>query len=606
VQYAEVVGNLAYLAFREQGLVIADVSDPSSPEQVSSLQLGSWPEVTFVRVKGDYAYVGMVIGGVWIVDITDPEHPTIVGVYEPVEGGGNAVEVIGDYAFVAASFGTVHVVDLTDRSAPAFLVALPTGSFQVVDLVEVGGRLYVATDESVKIVDVSNPLQPSIVGLVDTSWGGQMDLHVADSTIYVADGNEGLIVLDASNPPNLTWEGSLGGDYAGASGAWARGDVAYLVDSAALHVIDVPDATLPIREHTIPADVQVTLMAQDGPLLFAAGEDGRGLAIVDISNPDQPTYLGGLPPEYQIRDMTAVGDYLYVAADGWGLKIIDISNPLAPFEVGALDTDGSARAVQVLGNYAYVADHQTGLKIVDVSNPGSPSLVGSIGSDEHSDDVVLQPGLAYVADGDGGLRIIDVTDPSNPTQVGQMLSTQGGVDRVLVDGTTAYLVQDSVVTIADVSDPTNLQELGQVYAHSEAEGVWLEGSQLYLATGQGGLQRYNVADPQAPEEAGSYVTTGTATDVLITGDRIFIAGSQQGLHVLERVEPSMDAPTLSYSRVGTQLHLSWEAAYAGYQLEYADALPGSAWTPLNNGASTSMDVPIESAGTRFYRLRSSQ
>ena len=57
-----------------------------------------------------------------------------------------------------------------------------------------------------------------------------------------------------------------------------------------------------------------------------------------------------------VRAVTMVNTYAYVAAGEVGLFVIDISKPVKPKWLGAYDTGGSATGVAVSGNYAYVAD----------------------------------------------------------------------------------------------------------------------------------------------------------------------------------------------------------------------------------------------------------
>ncbi len=100
------------------------------------------------------------------------------------------------------------------------------------------------------------------------------------------------------------------------------------------------------------------------------------------------------------------GSYAYVADDGKGLRIIDISDPANPSETGYYDTPGYAYDVAVAGNYAYIADYYQGLRVIDVSDPAHPVQVGLYDTLGEAYGVAVAGGYAYVADGSGGLVIL--------------------------------------------------------------------------------------------------------------------------------------------------------------------------------------------------------
>ena len=58
------------------------------------------------------------------------------------------------------------------------------------------------------------------------------------------------------------------------------------------------------------------------------------------------------------------GTTAYVADDDTGLQVIDVSDPANPTRLGGYDTSGSARGVAVAGNRVYVADYEKGLRVL--------------------------------------------------------------------------------------------------------------------------------------------------------------------------------------------------------------------------------------------------
>ncbi|HEY0603356.1 MAG TPA: hypothetical protein VGD58_10615, partial [Herpetosiphonaceae bacterium] len=80
--------------------------------------------------------------------------------------------------------------------------------------------------------------------------------------------------------------------------------------------------------------------------------------------------LGGI-----VTVLDVEGSLAYVN-EGHGLAILDISDPAQPSRRSYLQLPDSPAAADVAGTTAYIADTTAGLQIVDVSNPNSPVLLG--------------------------------------------------------------------------------------------------------------------------------------------------------------------------------------------------------------------------------------
>jgi len=146
--------------------------------------------------------------------------------------------------------------------------------------------------------------------------------------------------------------------------------------------------------------------------------------------------------------------FAYVADRYSGLQIIDISDPEKPSFKGIWNTPGEAIDVYVQGSFAYVADGESGLRVIDISSPENPSIVGSCNTLDYAIDVYVQGSYAYVADGISGIQVIDISSPANPAIVGscdtpsyaRAVHVQGGyvyvadhgngrIQKFLIDGT---------------------------------------------------------------------------------------------------------------------------------------------------------------------------
>lgn len=267
-----------------------------------------------------------------------------------------------------------------------------------------GNLAYVAEgSDGLQVIDVSNPAAPVRVGGFNTI-GKAISVQVMGTLAYVADGDAGLQVIDVSNPARPRRLGGLTSGYA--YGVQVVGALAYVaVGFDGLQVIDVSNPAAPVRVGRYDTIGQAASVQVMGPLAYVA-DGAAGLQVIDVSNPAAPVRVGAYYTSDFAYSVQVVGSLAYVAASGAGLQVIDVSDPAAPVPVGGYDTSGSSRLVQVVGNLAYVADGGAGLQVIDVSNPDAPSLLGSLKTSSVAYGVQVVGDRAFVADGRWGLQML--------------------------------------------------------------------------------------------------------------------------------------------------------------------------------------------------------
>jgi len=321
------------------------------------------------------------------------------------------VQVVGNYAYVADASSGLQIIDISNPLTPTLKGNYNT-SGAAYGVQVVGNYAYIADgDPGLQIIDISNPLTPTFKGNYDTS-GTAIDVQVLGNYAYVADDYKGLQIIDISNPLTPT----LQGNYDTSGNAWdvqIVGNYAYVADyESGLQIIDISNPLTPTLKGNYDTSGFAFNVQVVGNYAYVADYES-GLQIIDISNPLTPTLKGNYDSSGFAFDVQVVGNYAYVADHESGLQIIDISNPLTPTLKGNYDTSGYAQGVQVVGNYAYVADASAGLQIIDISNPLTPTLKGNYGAYGYAFDVQVVGNYAYIADGDGGLKIIDVSEFTN-------------------------------------------------------------------------------------------------------------------------------------------------------------------------------------------------
>jgi hypothetical protein len=184
-------GDYAFVADREAGLQVINVSDRQAPWIATTVDL---PDSAYdVALDGNHAYVADHRASLQIVDVTEPLLPLVVGGLLSI-GSARGVTVEGSLAYVTdADWGGMLIVDVSQPTIPEVV-----GSVETPDLAYgvsvIGSTAYIAGHLSgLQVVDVSVATAPRLVGSVGTSdraW----DVASDGAYIYIADGQGGLTV----------------------------------------------------------------------------------------------------------------------------------------------------------------------------------------------------------------------------------------------------------------------------------------------------------------------------------------------------------------------------------------------------------------------------
>ena len=158
-----------------------------------SLEAGA---VTAVGVSGSYAYVGTTLysrpGRFWAVDVADPAHPVAKGSCDLPDALAYArqIQIVGDYAYVAA-WANFYVIDVSNPVQP-FVVGSYTEGLGVLSAQVAGGRATLLVDDidtSVLVaLDISDPAHPAVLAR-QPLVGRDSRCAVEDDLVYVAGGN---------------------------------------------------------------------------------------------------------------------------------------------------------------------------------------------------------------------------------------------------------------------------------------------------------------------------------------------------------------------------------------------------------------------------------
>lgn len=287
------------------------------------------------------------------------------------------------------------------------------------------------------------------------------DIKVVGDLAIIAASQEGLVLVDVSNPEAPAPLGSGATIYSATGCAYAPTDsLAYVTDgSVGAVAYDVGDPENPVYltscQGTHTRDIEV-VETEPGLLHHIFGADGEGgFRIWELRYyPGYDAWFGNGVYHSDIpggaRGICLHGGTAFLAMEQLGLAMFDVTDPTSPVELGTVDTPGEARAVAASDGYAYVADWRAGVQVVDVSDPAAPEIVATIATPGMAAGIFYNDGKVYVADHVGGLRVFDVSDPTAPKAAGYLETPYA----------SGVFVTDSYVFIAD-------RDIGLIVAEQE-------------------------------------------------------------------------------------------------------------------------------------------
>ena len=331
------------------------------------------------------------------------------------------------------------------------------GTFQIGDSIYAG----VSGNFSFTIVNITDPSSPSQVTVLDTTVDSMFALSgreyvVIDGFTYLisgSDDDESVLIINVSNPslPSLVAHITNGADYtgldnpAGTTTVTINSSTYALVtafDGDGVQIIDITDPSNPSPVSTITDGVGgykeldgaydiTTVTTDSSTFALVTSIWDNGVQIIDITDPYNPAPasaitdgVGGYTELFHPHAVTTVtidsSTFAVVTAiSGDGVQIIDITDPYNPSPVSAL-TDGRDGFTELDGPY--------GITITTIGT-STYAIVASVWGD--------------------GVQIIDITDPYNPTPAYAITEGVGGytelyhaihVTTVTTDSSTYALV----------------------------------------------------------------------------------------------------------------------------------------------------------------------
>jgi hypothetical protein len=283
-----------------------------------------------------------------------------------------------------------------------------------------GNYAYIGSsvDETVGIIDISDPAAPKLAGSYSGGFGGSFqDIQVKNGIGYFAsfspERGSGVHLVDVSNPAQPVLLKRL-----------TRADKGF----NSIHNLFI-----------------------DGNFLYQADNQTPVVKVFDVSTPSAPIFIRDIrtTDPQRVHDMTVINNRLYTSGMGGKTDIYDVTDIVtkAPTLLGTIASGASSHSswVNQAGSILATCSELDAkdLRIYDISAPGSPILLSKITSRTLGLDAatphnpVIVGDLLFVSWYQAGLQVLNIRDPAAPVLVGAFDTFPGGIaqsDGVVADG----------------------------------------------------------------------------------------------------------------------------------------------------------------------------
>ena len=414
--------------------------------------------------------------------------------------------------------------------------------------------------------------------------GSAHQIELSNNTVFIADGEGGMVLVDIEDSANPRWTGSHN-KLPSIQKILTNEKQAIVIDrNVRLSSISVNNQELPITgsfyqpegkvhdavladssKDSSAASVYVATSMGVEQIIFPNQSHGQisneginqggtrrgyidgklayvadwfsGLHIYDISNPSRIKHIGNMHTPGSSKGVVVEDGYAYVGDDDYGLQIVDVSNPAKPVIVGSVATTGLAYTLKKRGELIFLADHRGGFHIINVKNVNKPFIVASHNTQGKSWAIDVKDNIVFVADDTSGLLVFDISELKSPRQIGQF-DPQGQAEDVVIRDNFAYVsFFDRGLYILDVSNPTQPKPVSHLPIPGNARSIVLQKQYAYIAGWESGLQVVDISNVESPKIVGSYDTRGSAWGADINGSHAYVWDWWGGVKVIDVSNP---------------------------------------------------------------------
>ncbi|HTW90301.1 MAG TPA: T9SS type A sorting domain-containing protein [bacterium] len=488
----------------------------------SGLRLvGKWGRGPAAEVTGKDTLVVLTLGSeVALLNFAQPDSPRVLS--EIQFPSLTAQSYLEDSLLYTSSNADLEIWSIANPTQPVKRGQLlgAVGDFWIRDTF-----LFYIRSDTFHVLSIANPANLHELGFCIEA--GSVTTGSGNTVVVCQSG--GFAFVDVSNPASPHQVGT-----------YACGRTLTATARGSLVCASYAETGEPYTPHFITLDISTPSAPQllanrsnlggydiflDGPLAFVSGDGDVGLPfqIFSIADSAHPAFIDSCRTTnrypYGVWESASLNRAL-VADECDGLAIVDVSNLNNPvLDTWALSA-GWAMDVHVDGQHCYVADFLSGLRLLDLSDPTRPICISGLDTvmvDEVCNTATARDSFVFMGWWPSPyLRVVSVADPRHPEIVAGC-SVEGFPQHVILRDSFIYVAMDygfQVVNVARPRAPVVVGECG-LPDMTEGYGMVILDTLAFVSTGVSGLQVVNIARADSPAIIGTLTPPSGACGVAV-------------------------------------------------------------------------------------------
>jgi hypothetical protein len=372
----QMLGEYLYIVGGSDGVLVLSLRDPAKPQRIGSLRQ-SFRSFGAV-VENNTIAVNEPGQGIRLIDLSDPTTPRQVS-YIPVWNVWGMFLVDRRLYFVDND-NQLQIWDVSKPSQPVSVGNLLGVRASLLDVVVQGGYAYVTNFyEGLRVIDVHDPKHPQNVAILplpfEWPYYGTSRLVIKYPAIYLTN-NQSLIVVDVRQPtqPKIISELALGGVAQGIDVSYdddIMGYIAYVgLENGNLVIVDMHSYPLSIIKTLQIGPGRIRDVLVRGEYVYLARED-FGFTVLERIRRDDPVevqHIADMDTPGYVESVALYGDKILLADAYSGLTVVDASKIDSPVVTAVKPGGSRENTVTVIGGYALLGTDES-VQVWDLRSP---------------------------------------------------------------------------------------------------------------------------------------------------------------------------------------------------------------------------------------------
>jgi len=291
------------------------------------------------------------------------------------------------------------------------------------------------------------------------------EIIISNEIAYVADGDNGMLIVNVSNIYDRTLLGKFDTEGA-AENIIVMNDRIYLTVENFLYIINSSDLSNPEELKHYSASGNIIDIAVKNEIVYLT-DDIQGLTILDTSG--DPSKIGDFNLDNStFQSVFIENEVAYLGSRNHGFYILNVSqsNPNPPEILGIVNLTGSLNSIYINGTMAFISAETQGIHLVNITNLYDPGLVNTYNTTGNSTDIIVDGNYMYISDNIEGIIRYEINNYLDLTSNSTIHKLNGIARKMLIENNYMFISEGTRGI-----EIINLAEFGTVEEVTESSSI---------------------------------------------------------------------------------------------------------------------------------------